>query len=99
MGPLAHPRRLEAMASLLADARQHGAKFHTGGERMAGKGYFFQPTVLSDVPEESRIMNEEPFGPVALINSFAILRGSHQPRQPPALRTGGLRLLALRRAP
>ncbi|HEY4339107.1 MAG TPA: NAD-dependent succinate-semialdehyde dehydrogenase [Steroidobacteraceae bacterium] len=70
MGPLAHPRRLEAMASLLADARKHGAKFHTGGERIAGKGYFFQPTVLSDVSEESRIMNEEPFGPVALINSF-----------------------------
>ena len=71
MGPLAHPRRLEAMASLLSDARKHGAKFHTGGERIAGKGYFFQPTVLSDVPEAARIMNEEPFGPVALINSFA----------------------------
>jgi len=71
MGPLAHPRRLEAMASLLADAREHGAKFHTGGERIAGKGYFFQPTVLSDIPETARIMNEEPFGPVALINSFA----------------------------
>ena len=54
-----------------ADARKHGAKFHTGGERIAGKGYFFQPTVLSDVPEAARIMNEEPFGPVALINSFA----------------------------
>jgi succinate-semialdehyde dehydrogenase/glutarate-semialdehyde dehydrogenase len=71
MGPLAHPRRLQAMASLLADARTHGAKFHTGGERIAGKGYFFQPTVLSDVPEAARIMNEEPFGPVALINPFA----------------------------
>jgi succinate-semialdehyde dehydrogenase / glutarate-semialdehyde dehydrogenase len=71
MGPLAHPRRLEAMASLLADARKHGAKFHTGGERIPGKGYFWQPTVLSDIPEEARIMNEEPFGPVALINSFS----------------------------
>lgn len=71
MGPLAHPRRLQAMESLLADAREHGAKFHTGGARMAGKGYFWQPTVLSEVPEESRIMNEEPFGPVALINSFS----------------------------
>jgi succinate-semialdehyde dehydrogenase/glutarate-semialdehyde dehydrogenase len=71
MGPLAHPRRLEAMASLLADARKHGAKLHTGGERIPGKGYFWQPTVLSDIPEEARIMNEEPFGPVALINSFS----------------------------
>ncbi len=70
MGPLAHPRRLEAMKSLLADARKHGAIFHTGGERMDGKGYFWQPTVLSAIAEEARIMNEEPFGPVALINSF-----------------------------
>jgi succinate-semialdehyde dehydrogenase / glutarate-semialdehyde dehydrogenase len=71
MGPLAHPRRLEAMTALLADARKHGAKLHSGGERIAGKGYFWQPTVLSDIPEEARIMNEEPFGPVALINSFS----------------------------
>jgi succinate-semialdehyde dehydrogenase/glutarate-semialdehyde dehydrogenase len=71
MGPLAHPRRLEAMHSLLADARQHGAKLQAGGERIAGKGYFWQPTVLSEIPETARIMNEEPFGPVALINSFA----------------------------
>jgi succinate-semialdehyde dehydrogenase/glutarate-semialdehyde dehydrogenase len=71
MGPLAHPRRLEAMQTLLADARQHGAKLQAGGERIAGKGYFWQPTVLSDIPEKARIMNEEPFGPAALINSFA----------------------------
>src|SRR3984885_11663321 len=71
MGPLAHPRRLEAMTTLLADARKHGAKVHTGGERIAGKGYFWQPTVLAAIPEEARIMNEEPFGPVALINSFS----------------------------
>jgi succinate-semialdehyde dehydrogenase/glutarate-semialdehyde dehydrogenase len=71
MGPLAHPRRLEAMQTLLADARQHGAKLQAGGERIPGKGYFWQPTVLSDIPEKARIMNEEPFGPVALINSFA----------------------------
>jgi succinate-semialdehyde dehydrogenase/glutarate-semialdehyde dehydrogenase len=71
MGPLAHPRRLEAMTTLLADARKHGAKFLTGGERIAGNGYFWQPTVLADIPEEARIMNEEPFGPVALINSFS----------------------------
>jgi succinate-semialdehyde dehydrogenase / glutarate-semialdehyde dehydrogenase len=71
MGPLAHPRRLEAMQTLLGDARQHGAKVQAGGERIAGKGYFWQPTVLSDIPEAARIMNEEPFGPVALINSFS----------------------------
>lgn len=71
MGPLAHPRRLEAMERLLDDARRHGARFLAGGERIAGKGYFWQPTVLADVPNEARIMNEEPFGPVAIINPFS----------------------------
>jgi succinate-semialdehyde dehydrogenase/glutarate-semialdehyde dehydrogenase len=70
MGPLAHPRRLSSMDSLLGDARQHNAKFLAGGERIAGKGNFWQPTVLSDVSNDARIMNEEPFGPVAIINPF-----------------------------
>ncbi len=70
MGPLAHPRRVQALERLIADAREHGARVHTGGQRMARKGLFFEPTVLSDVSEGARIMNEEPFGPVALINPF-----------------------------
>ena len=70
MGPLAHPRRLEAMAGLLEDARRHGAKFHTGGERIAGKGYFFQPTMLTDLAPDSRVLHEEPFGPLALFLPF-----------------------------
>jgi succinate-semialdehyde dehydrogenase/glutarate-semialdehyde dehydrogenase len=70
MGPLAHPRRLAAMEDLLGEAKKSGARFHTGGERIQGKGYFWQPTVLSDIPNTARIMNEEPFGPVALINPF-----------------------------
>jgi succinate-semialdehyde dehydrogenase / glutarate-semialdehyde dehydrogenase len=70
MGPLAHPRRLASMESLLGDARQSGAKFQAGGDRIAGKGNFWQPTVLSEVSNEARIMNEEPFGPVAIINPF-----------------------------
>jgi len=71
MGPLAHPRRLDAMKSLLDDALQHGAKLQAGGARIPGKGWFWQPTVLSDIPNSARIMNEEPFGPVALINPFS----------------------------
>ena len=71
MGPLAHSRRVEAMESLLGDARERGARFHTGGSRIGTRGYFWQPTVLSDVGNEARIMNEEPFGPVALINPFS----------------------------
>jgi succinate-semialdehyde dehydrogenase/glutarate-semialdehyde dehydrogenase len=70
MGPLAHSRRMQAMESLLGDARQHGARFDAGGARIEGKGFFWQPTVLSSVPNDARIMNEEPFGPVALINPF-----------------------------
>lgn len=70
MGPLAHGRRLEAMETLLRDAREHGARFDAGGSRIEGKGYFWQPTVLSSVSNDARIMNEEPFGPVAIINPF-----------------------------
>ncbi|MBS0509127.1 MAG: NAD-dependent succinate-semialdehyde dehydrogenase [Proteobacteria bacterium] len=68
MGPLANPRRLQAMRTLIDDALRHGARLQCGGQAMDGPGYFWQPTVLTDVPEEARAMNEEPFGPLALIN-------------------------------
>ena len=71
MGPLAHPRRMNAMETLLADARNCGAKFHLGGSRLGSKGYFWEPTVLAEVPVKARIMNEEPFGPVAIFNPFS----------------------------
>ncbi len=71
MGPLAHPRRVAAMETLLGDAKSAGARFHLGGSRLDRKGYFWQPTVLSDVPNNARIMNEEPFGPVAIMNPFS----------------------------
>ena len=70
VGPLAHSRRLDAMATLIEDAVSHGAKLQTGGSRLQRKGYFWAPTVLSDVPNSARIMNEEPFGAVAVINRF-----------------------------
>lgn len=73
MGPLANIRRLEAMTSFVADAVAHGAKLQTGGKRVGNRGYFFAPTVLTDVPREARIMNEEPFGPVAILNRFDAL--------------------------
>jgi succinate-semialdehyde dehydrogenase / glutarate-semialdehyde dehydrogenase len=71
MGPLAHARRVDVMESLLRDAREQGAQFHTGGSRLGSQGFFWQPTVLSDVTNDARIMNEEPFGPVAIINPFS----------------------------
>ena len=71
MGPMANPRRPAAMEHFIADATSHGAKVHTGGERHGKEGLFFQPTVISDVPLHARIMNEEPFGPVAVLAPFA----------------------------
>ncbi|MCJ1960971.1 NAD-dependent succinate-semialdehyde dehydrogenase [Novosphingobium mangrovi (ex Hu et al. 2023)] len=70
MGPLANPRRVEAIDALIHEAVDAGARLHTGGERLGNQGFFYQPTVLSDVPQTARIMNEEPFGPVALLNRF-----------------------------
>ena len=70
MGPLAHARRLDAMEGCVSDAVAKGAKLETGGRRIGNKGYFFEPTVLTNVPREARIMNEEPFGPVAVIRPF-----------------------------
>src|SRR6516165_8814988 len=70
MGPLANERRIPALESLIADALKHGGNLTTGGNRIGNKGYFFEPTVLAQVPSEARIMNEEPFGPVAIVNSF-----------------------------
>ncbi len=70
MGPLAHARRVQAMEGLIQDAAQKGARVVTGGERVGNKGYFFAPTILTDVALEARIMNEEPFGPVAIIRPF-----------------------------
>ena len=70
MGPLANTRRVSAVEALVGDAAKHGAKVRTGGNRIGNKGNFFEPTVLTDVPREARIMNEEPFGPVAVVAPF-----------------------------
>ena len=70
MGPLAHARRLAAVQAFVEDARSAGARIAAGGERIARRGWFHQPTVLADVPGSARMMNEEPFGPVALVNPF-----------------------------
>jgi succinate-semialdehyde dehydrogenase/glutarate-semialdehyde dehydrogenase len=71
MGALANGRRVEAIEALVADAVRHGATLRTGGERIGNKGHFYRPTVLTGVPVDALAMNEEPFGPVALINRFS----------------------------
>jgi len=70
MGPLANPRRINAIEAFVADAQEKGAKVTAGGKRIGNQGNFFQPTVLTDVPDNARIMNEEPFGPVAVMLRF-----------------------------
>ena len=70
MGPLANPRRLTAMAEFTKDAVSKGATVNVGGERIGSKGNFFAPTVLSDVPLDAKVFNDEPFGPMAAIRTF-----------------------------
>jgi succinate-semialdehyde dehydrogenase/glutarate-semialdehyde dehydrogenase len=70
MGPLANPRRLAAMAEFQQDAVERGATVLTGGERIGAEGNFWEPTVLTDVPLDAKLFNEEPFGPVAGIRGF-----------------------------
>ena len=70
MGPLANPRRVNAMESIIRDAEEKGAKVETGGKRIGNEGNFFEPTVLTNVPDNARIMHEEPFGPVAIMLPF-----------------------------
>jgi succinate-semialdehyde dehydrogenase/glutarate-semialdehyde dehydrogenase len=61
------------MDRLIGDAVSKGGRLLTGGKRIGNEGYFFEPTVLADVPVDAAIMNEEPFGPVAVINRFNAL--------------------------
>jgi succinate-semialdehyde dehydrogenase/glutarate-semialdehyde dehydrogenase len=70
MGPLANSRRLDAMDSIVADAKARGGTVQTGGSRRGNQGYFYEPTVITDVPDDSKIMTQEPFGPVAPIVTF-----------------------------
>jgi succinate-semialdehyde dehydrogenase / glutarate-semialdehyde dehydrogenase len=70
MGPLANARRLDAMESIIQDSKARGGKIATGGSRHGNQGYFFQPTVITDLPDDSKLMTVEPFGPIAPIVPF-----------------------------
>lgn len=73
MGPLANDRRLTAMQEFTSDAVASGAKLAFGGERIGNAGNFFTPTVLTDVPLNAKLFNDEPFGPMLGIRSFTDL--------------------------
>ncbi|MEN4918519.1 NAD-dependent succinate-semialdehyde dehydrogenase [Achromobacter spanius] len=70
MGPLANPRRLAAMETMVADALRHGARLAAGGQRLDLPGWFWAPTVLRDAGPECLAANTEPFGPLALVQPF-----------------------------
>ena len=70
MGPLANARRPAAIAALVDDAAAKGARVLAGGKRGAD-GFFFEPTLLADVPDSADIMSNEPFGPVAVTAPFS----------------------------
>lgn len=70
MGPLANSRRIDAMEMMVADAVKRGAELSAGGKRIANQGYFFAPTVLTNVAPDSLVMHREPFGPIVPITPF-----------------------------
>jgi succinate-semialdehyde dehydrogenase/glutarate-semialdehyde dehydrogenase len=70
MGSLANARRRESIHGMVEDAVKRGANVQTGGTPYDTPGFFYPPTVLTDIPADARILNEEPFGPVAAISTF-----------------------------
>ncbi|MEP7057832.1 MAG: NAD-dependent succinate-semialdehyde dehydrogenase, partial [Caldimonas sp.] len=70
MGPLAHARRVDSMQQFVDDARKRGGQVVVGGERLPRPGNFFPPTVVTGLPDDAKLMTEEPFGPVAPITPF-----------------------------
>jgi succinate-semialdehyde dehydrogenase / glutarate-semialdehyde dehydrogenase len=74
MGPLAVARRIDAMETLVRDARSRGANIAAGGRRLSRPGYFFEPTVVTEAPRDANVMTVEPFGPIAPIVPFRELR-------------------------
>ena len=70
MGPLANPRRITAMQSLVANAKDKGAKLLMGGTTLGDAGNFYAPTILADVPLEADVFNNEPFGPMIAMRTF-----------------------------
>ena len=71
MGPMANSRGLDSLDKRIADAKDTGAKLLAGGSRIGNQGYFHEPTVLAEVPLDAEVMNEEPFGPLALLNPMS----------------------------
>ena len=68
MGPVANERRLSAIEHFIDDSIENGATLAAGGNRIGNRGYFHEMTVLTNVPNNAKVMREEPFGPLAIVN-------------------------------
>ena len=71
MGPMANSRGLDSLGERIGNATDKGAKLLAGGSRIGNQGYFHEPTVLAEVPLDAEVMNDEPFGPLALLNPMS----------------------------
>jgi succinate-semialdehyde dehydrogenase / glutarate-semialdehyde dehydrogenase len=71
LGPLVNKSAQNAMIAFVDDAAKKGARIVTGGHRPLRRGFFFQPTLLADVPDHANVLNEEIFGPIAPIQRFS----------------------------
>jgi succinate-semialdehyde dehydrogenase/glutarate-semialdehyde dehydrogenase len=70
MGPMANARRLDTMEAMVNDSKARGGKIVTGGKRRGNQGYFFEPTVVTELPDDCKLMTQEPFGPIAPVVAF-----------------------------
>ena len=71
VGPLINADQRDKVAELVDDAVEKGGRCLTGGEKLDGAGYFYSPTVITDVADDARLLSEEIFGPVAPVKPFA----------------------------
>ena len=73
IGPLVNRKRLDFIEEMVEQTKAEGARVVTGGKRpadMKNRGYFYEPTVFTDMRDDMRVMNDEPFGPVAAVSTF-----------------------------
>ncbi|MEY8215213.1 MAG: aldehyde dehydrogenase family protein [Colwellia sp.] len=71
LGPIQNAKQLQIIVDLAEDAKACGGRFLAGGNKMAGEGYFFEPTIVADLTDGSRLVDEEPFGPIVPIIKYS----------------------------
>lgn len=71
LGPIQNAKQLQIVMDLAADAKANGGRFLAGGNRIEGEGYFFEPTLVADLSDGSRLVDEEPFGPIVPIIKYS----------------------------